>query len=81
MKKRLSKLLRLLADKIDPITIDQLEEQVKELKPSQGTVIEVDDNPLQWAPKQSGNVIIAEPMLITKDRLEHGRLSKVSKPF
>lgn len=39
-----------------------------ELKIPMDAIVEVNEEPLTWTPEQHGNVVIAEPTLMTLDR-------------
>lgn len=77
MKKRLATLLRCLADKLDR---PGLVRKPNAAPYSEDSVVEVvGDNP-QWHPEQTGNVIIAEPLLVSQDRMAH-EVPKVQPPY
>lgn len=67
MKKKIAKLLRLLADKLDPqLTEAKLNKYMAEAQEAGGVV--ENESPNYWHPEQDGNVIESEPPLITKAR-------------
>lgn len=79
MKKILAKRLRHLAHWLDPV---ETELAIKVSQSPQSVagdaVVEWGENP-QWSPEQSGNVIVAEPLLVSKYRRQNA-LHEVQKP-
>ena len=72
--KRIANILRKWAELLDP-TPHPLSNKPYNVTvgESEGTVIETTAQAV-WNPEQHGNVIVVEPMLVTKDRLENGKL-------
>lgn len=45
--------------------------------PAHSAVVEASDKPVQWEPHQTGNIVVAEPLMITEYRRRGGDIDAV----